>query len=170
MKMTIKVGNVSNTRRKERVGASSLKQDEKLYSHPVDKAELINKQFQAVFSSSEEVSREDFSRNYKMPTVESQFPVLDNITLNGITKLRKDLRPNKSPGPDNLGPPLLKELAEGIAYLLLMIFRNSLQQEKSLMIGAPLMLPLPSRKDRSIGLRTTGPFPSPVFAAKSWSM
>ena len=32
-------------------------------------AELLNKQFQSVFSSSEEVSREDLSRNYKMPTV-----------------------------------------------------------------------------------------------------
>ena len=89
-----------------KTGVSSLKQDVKLYSHPVDKAELLNKQFQSVFSSSEEVSKEDFSRNYKMPTVESQFPVLDiiNITLNGITKLLKDLKPNKSPGPDNLGP------------------------------------------------------------------
>ena len=100
----------------------------KLYSHPVDKAELLNKQFQSVFSSGEEVSREDFSRNYKMPTVESQFPVLDNIniTLNGITKLLKDLKPNTSPGPDNLGPRLLKELAEDIAPLLLMIFHKSL--------------------------------------------
>ena len=61
---------------------SSLKQDGKLYSHPVDKAELLNKQFQSVCSSSEEVSRED-------------------------TKLQKDLKPNKSPGPDNLGPRLL---------------------------------------------------------------
>ena len=38
------------------------------------------------------------------------------------------------------------------------------------MIGAPLTSPLPSRKDRSIRLRTTGPFRSTVFTAKSWSM
>ena len=49
-----------------------------------------------------------------------------NITLNGIKKLLKDLKPNKSPEPDNLGPRLLKELAEDIAPLLLMIFRKSL--------------------------------------------
>ena len=111
-----------------KTGVSSLKQDGKLYSHPVDKAELLNKQFQSVFSSSEEVSREDFSQNYKIPTVKSQFPPLDNIniTLNGNTKLLKDLKPNKSPGPDNLGPRLLKELAEDIAPLRLMIFRKSL--------------------------------------------
>ena len=49
-----------------------------------------------------------------------------NITLNGITNLLEDLKPHKSPGPDNLGPQLLKELAEDIAPLLLMIFRKSL--------------------------------------------
>ena len=35
-----------------KTGVSSLKHDGKLYSHPVDKAELLNKQFQSVFSSS----------------------------------------------------------------------------------------------------------------------
>ena len=63
-----------------------------------------------------------------MPTEESSFPVLDDIdiTLNGIKKLLKDLNPNKSPGPDNIGPRVLKELAEDIAPLLLMIYRKSL--------------------------------------------
>ena len=59
-----------------------------------------------------------------MPTKENQFPVLDdiNITLNGIIKLLKNLNPNKSPGPDNLGPRVLNELAEDIAPILLMFF------------------------------------------------
>ena len=63
-----------------------------------------------------------------MSTVESQFPVLNNIniTFNGITKLLNGLKPNKSPGSYNLGPRLLKELAEDIATLLLMILHKSL--------------------------------------------
>ena len=63
-----------------------------------------------------------------MSTVESQFPVLNNIniTFNGITKLLNGLKPNKSPGSYNLGPRLLKELAEDIAPLLLMILHKSL--------------------------------------------
>ena len=63
-----------------------------------------------------------------MPTEENHLPVLEdiNITLNGIIKLLKDLNPNKSPGPDNLGPRVLKELAEDIAPILLMIFWRSL--------------------------------------------
>ncbi|MEW8547734.1 MAG: endonuclease/exonuclease/phosphatase family protein, partial [Candidatus Thiodiazotropha sp.] len=115
-------------KRNDNVGISSLKGEGRLFSHPVDKAELLNKQFQCAFSSSEEVTQEEFSTDYSMPTEENQFPVLDNIdiTLNGITKLLKDLNPNKSPGPDNLGPRVLKELAEDIAPILLVIFQKSL--------------------------------------------
>ena len=49
-----------------------------------------------------------------------------NITFNGITKLLNGLKPNKSPESYNLGPRLLKELAEDIAPLLLMILHKSL--------------------------------------------
>ena len=63
-----------------------------------------------------------------MSTVESHFPVLNNIniTFNGNTKLLNGLKPNKSRGSYNLGPRLLKELAEDIATLLLMILHKSL--------------------------------------------
>jgi hypothetical protein len=35
-----------------------------------------------------------------------------NITLNGVTKLLRDLNPNKASGPDELTPRILKELHE----------------------------------------------------------
>ena len=111
-------------RRSDNVGISSLKNDCKLFSHPVDNAGLLNKQFQSAFSSSEEVTWKDFSSNYQMPTKENQYPVLDdtNITLKGIIKLLRELNPNKSPGPR-----ILKELAEEIATSQLMIFRKSVE-------------------------------------------
>ena len=64
-----------------------------------------------------------------MPTTEDQFPEIENIdiTLNGVVKLLKDLNPTKSPGPDNLGPKVLKELADEVGPLLLLIYRKSLQ-------------------------------------------
>ena len=37
------------------------------------------------------------------------------------------MNPNKSPGPDNLGPRVLKELTEDISPILLMIFRRLLK-------------------------------------------
>ncbi|MCG8047766.1 MAG: reverse transcriptase family protein, partial [Candidatus Thiodiazotropha endolucinida] len=64
----------------------------------------------------------------RMPPGEDQFPVMEelNITINGIVKLLKDLNPYKSPGPDNIGPRVLKELADDVAPLLLLIYRKSL--------------------------------------------
>ena len=43
-------------RRSDNVGVSSLKSEGKLYSHPTDKADILNKQFQYVFSSSANLS------------------------------------------------------------------------------------------------------------------
>ena len=64
-----------------------------------------------------------------MPTTEDQFPIIQNIniSLNGVVKLLRDLNPTKSPGSDNLGPRVLKELADEVGPLLLLIYRNSLQ-------------------------------------------
>ena len=102
--------------------------DGKLYSHPLDKAELLNKQFQSVFTRSDEVSREEFNHSCRMSSSEDDFSVMDdiNITENGIRKLLKDLDPSKSPGPDNIGPRVLKELADDIAPILLLIYHRSL--------------------------------------------
>ena len=116
-------------RRSDNVGVSSLKSEGKLFSHSIDKADILNKQFQSVFSSSEKISKEDFCKHYPMPTTDDQFPVIDNIeiTLNGVIKLLRALNPTKSPGPDNLGPRVLKELALEIGPLLLLIYKKSLQ-------------------------------------------
>ena len=64
-----------------------------------------------------------------MPTTEDQFPVIEDIdiTLNQTVKLLKDLNPTKSPRPDNLSPKVLKEIANDVGPLLLLIYRKSLQ-------------------------------------------
>ena len=49
-----------------------------------------------------------------------------DITSNGITKLLKQLNPYKAPGPDNISPMILKELATDISPLLQLIFQKSL--------------------------------------------
>ena len=114
-------------RRSDNVCVSSLKSEGKLYSHPTDKADILNKQFQYEFSSSESISEEDFSKSYPTPTTEDQFPVIEDIdiTLNGIVKLLKDWNPTKSSGPDNLSPKVLKEIANEVGPLLLLIYLNA---------------------------------------------
>ena len=92
-------------KRKDNVGFSSMKNEGRRFSHPVDKAELLNKQFQSAFSNREEFTQAEFIHSGRMPPNDDQFPAMEkiNITLNGITKLLKALNPHKSPVPDNLG-------------------------------------------------------------------
>ena len=63
-----------------------------------------------------------------MPSSEDDFPEMEhiniNITENFIRKLFKEINPNKSPSPVNLGPRVLKELANDIAPVLLPIFKK----------------------------------------------
>ena len=116
-------------RKSDNIGVSSLNTDGKLSSHPIDQADILNMLLKSVFSISENISGEEFSKSDPMPTTEDQFPVIQNIdiTLNGVVKLPRDLNPTKSPGPDNLGPRVLTELAHEVGPLLLLIYRKSLQ-------------------------------------------
>jgi hypothetical protein len=50
------------------------------------------------------------------------------VTKEDLTKLLKNLKPNKSSGPDEIHPKLLKEAGDHIISPLLIIFQESLQQ------------------------------------------
>ena len=50
-----------------------------------------------------------------------------HITAQGVEKLLSNLNPNKSSGPDNLCPRVLKELSKQIAPVLTHIFQESLR-------------------------------------------
>ena len=53
-----------------------------------------------------------------------------NITKPGILKLLRGLNPAKAPGPDNISPRILKDLADELADPLTIIFQKSLQEKK----------------------------------------
>ena len=48
------------------------------------------------------------------------------ITVRGIEKLLKELKPNKAQGPNNIPARILKEMASKIAPILTIIFRKSI--------------------------------------------
>ena len=50
-----------------------------------------------------------------------------HISLEGVTKLLKDLNPHKAPGPDGVPAQILKIAAEEIAPALKLIFEKSLE-------------------------------------------
>ena len=51
-----------------------------------------------------------------------------SISTRGVEKLLRQLKPGKASGPDNIGPRVLKELADVIADPLARVFRKSLHE------------------------------------------
>ena len=72
------------------------------------------------------MTKEEFDTQNAM---QGQFPTCPelNIICNGIEKLLIKLNPGKAPGPDNIRPLILKELATEIAPILHSIFVKSLE-------------------------------------------
>ena len=62
----------------------------------------------------------------------NSIPVMPDIeiSLNGLLKLPKQLKPGKAAGPDKLKPLLLKELRDEIAPIIKVNFEKSLQTGK----------------------------------------
>jgi hypothetical protein len=58
----------------------------------------------------------EFLNSNRMNSTTTQHPNMKSfdITCNGITKLLKQLNPYKAPGPDNISPRILTELATDI--------------------------------------------------------
>ena len=86
-----------------------------------DKADALNNQFQSIFT------KEDRSN---LPTLnsshtKSMLPI--QISIEGIVKLLKELKPQKAPdGSDCITPTILMTCAEQVAPLLQQIFQKSL--------------------------------------------
>ena len=66
------------------------------------------------------------------PEMQKSTPVMEDFSISvaGILKLLKNLKPGKAAGPDRLKPILLKELCEEIAPIIQVIFERSIQTGK----------------------------------------
>jgi hypothetical protein len=88
-----------------------LKTDGTLHSEQPEKADILNGPFQKLFQKKKtSISNEEFQKQCKMT---GKFNTIKdiNITENGVHKLLKNLNPNKTAGPDNITPRVIKELA-----------------------------------------------------------
>jgi Reverse transcriptase (RNA-dependent DNA polymerase)/Endonuclease-reverse transcriptase len=96
-----------------------------LHSDPVEKANILNKHFQTVFTPHQNDSLPSFSSRT------DETLSLTDITLAkaGIVNLIKKLNPHKSPGPDKISPKLLQLIPEEISDYLLLIFNKCFQQQ-----------------------------------------
>ena len=83
--------------------------------------EILNKQYQSVFSKEDPTS---------IPTPsEASFPSMPEIVISqeGVLKLLKDLKENKASGPDNIPSRVLKVAAEPVSLCLQLLFTASLR-------------------------------------------
>ena len=124
-------------------GISPLKKNDQLHTDTKDKANILNEQFQSVFTPLSPLSLQELSllkvqdladkkvigpelipEDMKNPT-----PVMPDIIISeaGISKLLKNLYPRKAAGTDKIKPAVLQELREELAPILKILFERSLQ-------------------------------------------
>ena len=106
---------------------TALKENGKLETDPVVKANILNRQFHSVFTERQSISRDEFINQTNIQSKRKDFDTVNDIdiTVNGVKKLLDGLNPYKASGPDNIKPRLLKELSDVIAPILTTIFRLS---------------------------------------------
>ena len=118
---TKRIWSFIKSKRQESTGVAPLINKEGyLYSDFTKKAEILNRQFQSVYTKENTDNIPD-----KGP---SPFSSIDNIIINpnGVKKLLKDLLPFKSSGPDGIPTVILRAAAEELAPILSLIYQRSL--------------------------------------------
>ena len=108
--------------RKDSTGIAPLKDNGRLFNASKDKADILNRQYQSVFTHEDPES--------SIPDPEGDpFPAMKDITVNeeGVRKLLQKSNPQKASGPDMIPARLLKECADDLAPILALIFNKSLQ-------------------------------------------
>ena len=107
-------------RKTETVGIKSLCDKGRDVTKPVEIATLLNDNFQAIFTTETPVTPDLLSR----PSPYNDMADI-KITESSVPKLLKSLKAHKAPGPDQISPPVLKEMANVIAPKLTVIFKKS---------------------------------------------
>ena len=101
-------------------GISSLKFNRLIYSDSSSKSEILNKQFQSVFTKKSTTATPGLFGN-KYPSIGKL-----SITLKGIQKLLEKINISKAAGPDLIPGRMLNMLAPELAPIVHAIFTQSL--------------------------------------------
>jgi hypothetical protein len=105
--------------KKDNIGIPALKRQGQLISDDIGKAEILNDQFESVFTIEQSMDNFTLTNDYpQLPTI--------NVYQDGVVKLLRELLENKAPGPDGLTPKVLKMCADELAPALTSIFNKSL--------------------------------------------
>ena len=106
---------------KDNSGVTPLKDQGKIHADPVDKANILNRQYESVFTKEKE--------DEDTPVLEGNpYPEMPSIMISEevVLKLLKKINPHKASGPDMIPACILKDLSDVIAPILTMIFQRTL--------------------------------------------
>ena len=123
--------------RQDAQGVAPLKCNGKMEDDPAKKANILNEQFQSVFSPQIPLSLKslctkaaNFIRPDGSPNNIPKMPAI-NVTEEGVKRRLQRLNPHKAAGPDKINPLILRELADIISPVITRIYRASLTQSKT---------------------------------------
>ena len=101
------------------------KRDNSLTSSDKEKAEVLNEYFCSVFTREPTENIPDFNCGCNKSNIDYV-----TITKDQMLKALQKLNINKSPGPDEVNPRILKELANELAHPLSVLFNKSMSMGK----------------------------------------
>jgi hypothetical protein len=107
--------------RKDNSGVSPLREAGVLRDNPEEKANILNRQYESVFTRESEGQTPTPSG----PRI-SEMPYI-HISAEGVRKLLRNIKERKACGPDMLPARVLKELADEITPYITAIFRRSME-------------------------------------------
>jgi len=107
------------SKKQDNVGIAPLRMNGNLHTDSLSKANILNKQFQSVFTQ-DDGTNPSLEGNSAAPPLP---PLI--ITIGGVEKLLANLKTNSASGPDNIPNRFLKEMAKELAPALTHIFRQS---------------------------------------------
>ena len=105
--------------KKDNRGIAPIKDRGKMHADPVDKANILNHQYESVYS------RED---ERDIPCLDGQpYPSMPDITVtkDGVEKLLKKINPSKARGTDMITARILRDMAKEIFPILNTLFKKT---------------------------------------------
>ena len=91
-----------------------------MHAAPVDKSNIINTQYESVYTKEDE--------DADTPVLQGQpYPDMSDIIVSqeGVLKLLKKINPHKASGQDMIPVHILKDLADVIAPIITVIFQRT---------------------------------------------
>ena len=133
-----KLFNLSKNSRQDNQGISTLKDSKNTFhSGNVKKANLLNSQFQSLFSRLSplrlgQLCIQNIHNIFQENVPEDINPICPampeiQIGLNGVLKLLSNLKPDKAAGSESIKPLVLKQLKMEITPVICLLFVNTLQ-------------------------------------------